>query len=89
MVYQTHLKRTDKESEKDFDVAQNACCLLICGKDEKYFMNSKQRNEGESSLGEPKSTNQTENRTFHKSFDLLNWWFSSGVLWRGYEQDQA
>lgn len=49
-----YLKGTDKKCEEHFDVAQNACRLLICSKDENHLMNSKQRNEGKSCLGEPK-----------------------------------
>lgn len=55
---QAHLKRIQSKGEKDFNVAQNASCLLICSKNEYDFMNPKQRYKGKCCLGKP--TNQKE-----------------------------
>lgn len=56
--FQAHLKWIQRKGEKDFNVAQNGCCMLICSKNKYDFMNPKQRYKGKSCLGKPTRTNQ-------------------------------
>lgn len=62
---QAHLKRIQSKGEKDFNVAQNASCLLICSKNEYDFMNPKQRYKGKCCLGKP-TKDKPESRTIQK-----------------------